>query len=123
MNSTERLPGLVRLGLCAGPAETGRPARITDGAPVTSLWNEYGDNSGRLFSGIWSSTAGSWQVDYTEEEVCVILEGRIRLTAADGIAEDFGPGDSFVIPSGFRGTWTTLEPVRKLYVIYEPPAA
>lgn len=123
MSSSQSVPGLVRLGQCPGAGESGAPARILEGQPTTRLWNEYTDKTGRFFSGIWSSTVGSWPVTYTEEEVCVILEGRGRLTAEDGHASDFGPGDSFAIPSGFRGTWTTLEPVRKLYVIYEPPAA
>jgi uncharacterized cupin superfamily protein len=41
------------------------------------------------------------------------------LVAADGTAREFGPGDAWVIPSGWRGTWETLEPARKHYVIYE----
>jgi uncharacterized cupin superfamily protein len=28
-------------------------------------------------------------------------------------------GDSFVIDSGFRGTWEVIEPCRKRYAIYE----
>ena len=34
---------------------------------------------------------------------------------------DFGPGDCFVVPAGFRGVWEVLEPARKFYAIYEPP--
>jgi uncharacterized cupin superfamily protein len=30
-------------------------------------------------------------------------------------------GDGFVIPRGFKGTWETLKPVRKWYVIWQPP--
>lgn len=111
---------IVKLGLCAGEGEAGTPSRVLSGQPATRLWNEYTDAGGRLFSGIWSSTEGSWAVDYSEEEVCVILEGRVRLTGEDGTARDFGPGDSFAIPAGFKGIWTTIEPVKKLYVIYEP---
>ena len=29
-------------------------------------------------------------------------------------------GDGFVIPIGFKGTWETLKPVRKWYVIWQP---
>ncbi|MCF4164374.1 cupin domain-containing protein [Zavarzinia compransoris] len=117
------IPAVVRLGACAGEGVAGAPARVLDGRPTTRLWNEYADAGERLYAGVWSSTEGSWPVDYTEEEVCVILEGRVRLTSDDGAVSDFGPGDAFVIPSGFRGIWASLDPVRKLYVVYEPAAA
>ncbi len=113
------MSAVVRLGLCQGEGEAGVPARVLAGVPTTRLWNDYSDATGRLFSGIWTSTAGSWAVDYSEEEVCVILEGRVRLEGEDGTASEFGPGDAFAIPSGFKGVWTSLEPVRKLYVVYE----
>jgi uncharacterized cupin superfamily protein len=32
-------------------------------------------------------------------------------------------GDAFIIPPGFSGTWETVEPVRKHYVILMPEAA
>lgn len=111
---------IVRLGVCKGEGESGVPSRIVAGAPQTKLWNEYTGGAGKFFSGVWSSTEGHWLLDYTEEEVCTILEGRVRLTGEDGVPHEFGPGDSFVIPAGFKGSWETLEPVRKIYVIYEP---
>ena len=39
---------------------------------------------------------------------------------AAGKAETFKAGDSFVIPGGFAGTWETVQPVKKLYAIFEP---
>jgi uncharacterized cupin superfamily protein len=60
-------------------------------------------------------------VAYTEPELCVILEGRVRLADASGSAE-FGPGDAFVIASGFRGTWESIGRVTKIYAILEPAA-
>jgi uncharacterized cupin superfamily protein len=41
----------------------------------------------------------------------------VRLTDAEGVARTFGPGDSFVVASGFQGTWENLTPVRKVYFI------
>ena len=43
----------------------------------------------------------------------------MRLTASDGTACEFAAGDAFVVPAGFTGTWETLEPARKHYVILE----
>ena len=56
---------------------------------------------------------------YIEEEVCIILEGRVRLTDLSGNAKEFGAGSTFVLPAGFKGTWETLEPVKKIYVIWQ----
>ena len=60
------------------------------------------------------------RVDYTEHEFCLLLAGKVRLTDQDGHVDDYGMGDGFVIPMGFKGTWETLKPVRKWYVIWQP---
>jgi len=46
--------------------------------------------------------------------------GGAALTSQDGERSEFGPGDSFVIPAGYAGTWETIEDCRKLYAIFEP---
>jgi hypothetical protein len=45
---------------------------------------------------------------------------RVRISDDAGRSWTFGPGDCFVMPSGFRGLWEVLEPARKFYAIYEP---
>jgi len=62
-------------------------------------------------------------VSYTENELCVLTEGRVRISDDHGRFWTFGPGDCFVMPAGFRGVWEVLEPARKFYAIYEPPPA
>jgi uncharacterized cupin superfamily protein len=79
--------------------------------------NHYTDSSEQFFAGIWHSSVGAKTVNYTEEEVCVILEGRVRLTDLNGNAKEFGAGSIFALPAGFKGTWETLETVKKVYVI------
>lgn len=86
----------------------------------TRTWNHYTGENGRLFCGIWESTPGKVVIDYTEWEFCHLISGRIVLTAEDGSAWPFGPGDAFMIPAGFRGTWESLDTVRKHYVILTP---
>jgi uncharacterized cupin superfamily protein len=49
--------------------------------------------------------------------------GRVRITDEQGRQVTYGPGDSFVMPAGFKGLWEVLEPARKFYAIFEPPAA
>ena len=85
----------------------------------TVTLNHYADPTEQFFAGIWSSSVGAKNVNYTEEEVCVILEGRVRLTDLAGNAKEFGAGSTFVLPAGFKGTWETLEAVKKIYVIWQ----
>ena len=78
--------------------------------------------SGSFFAGIWTSTKGKWPVDYREEEFVYLIRGKVRLTSADGTSRSYKAGDAFMIPSGFKGFWETLEPVRKYYAIWDPNA-
>jgi hypothetical protein len=94
--------------------------RMVSGEPShTTTWNHYTDPTEQFFAGIWSSTVGAKKVAYTEEELCYILEGRARLTDINGASREFGPGSAFVIPAGFAGIWETLEPVKKIYTIWQ----
>ncbi len=98
-------------------------ARLVGGSPmpVQTVRNGFTDATGRFFGGIWRSSVGTWRVRYTENELCVLTEGRVRISDAAGNSWSFGAGDCFVVPAGFEGTWEVLEPARKYYAIYEPP--
>jgi uncharacterized protein len=104
------------------PLELDR-TRLAAGSPVPvqHVRNVFTDATGHFFSGIWHSTPGAWRVTYTENELCVLTEGRVRITNDRGQASSFGPGDCWVMPAGFRGVWEVLEPAKKFYAIYEPP--
>jgi uncharacterized cupin superfamily protein len=96
------------------------PDRVLKGEPKTSVRNYFSDPSGQFCAGTWSSTVGKWKIDYTENEFCHLLEGRVVITsAADGKRWQFNAGDAWVIPAGFSGTWETVEPARKRYAIFE----
>lgn len=94
-------------------------ARDANTKITIKTYNHYTDPSKQFFAGIWQSSVGAKTVSYTEEEVCVILEGRVRLTDLEGKAKEFGAGSTFVLPAGFKGTWETLEAVKKIYVIWQ----
>ncbi|MBU3673163.1 MAG: cupin domain-containing protein [Sinobacteraceae bacterium] len=117
---------MIRRLICSplGPPEVSRlPAtKRVEGDPEQRLWSQYADASGQFFAGVWESEPGTWRVQYTEEEYCRILEGRSVLTASDGTVTEVGPGDEFVVPRGFVGTWQVVEKTRKTYVIYEAAA-
>lgn len=68
--------------------------------------------------GVWRCTPGVWEYDfYEEEEVMLMLSGRLRLTDAGGKETELAAGDVFYIPRGWAGRWETLETMEKLYVI------
>src|SRR5262245_30564866 len=94
--------------------------RLAAGRPKLTVWNHYSDPTGQFFAGVWAATRGAWRVRYSEHEFCHLLSGRVAITGETGERQEFGTGDSFVIPSGFTGTWEVLEDCRKLYAIFEP---
>jgi uncharacterized protein len=103
----------------AGEATPAAPDKVVWGTGEATTWNAFTSASGRFHVGHWSGEPGIRRVHYTEDEFCLILEGRVRLDAPDGTAE-FGPGDAFVVEAGFLGTWETVERVTKLYAVAEP---
>ena len=107
----------------AAPEECYLPAgKLLAGNPKQTLWNHYVDPTGKFSTGVWQSEVGKWNIAYTEEEFCQLLEGVSILTDSSGAAVIVSAGDNFVIPRGFVGTWEVLEPTRKIYVIYEADA-
>jgi uncharacterized cupin superfamily protein len=107
-----------------GPAldDVAGAQKLVAGSGVARLWNAYSGADGRFHAGHWQSEPGIRRVAYTETELCVIVEGRVRLTDGSGGAAEFGPGDAFVIAPGFRGTWESIGRVTKVYAILEPGA-
>jgi uncharacterized protein len=99
------------------------PERVLAGDPQHTAHNYFTDAGGHFFAGVWESTPGRWRVRYTENEFCHITRGSVRIEDGRGRSWAFKAGDSFVIPSGFEGTWHVTEALAKLYVIYEPAAA
>jgi uncharacterized cupin superfamily protein len=54
--------------------------------------------------------------DAHEEEFCLLLEGSVEITPeGESQGRVFHPGDAFVVPGGFRGTWRNIGTVRKYY--------
>lgn len=97
-------------------------ARPDSSAPTTTKeW--YSDRTGNFKTGFWASQPGRAEVHYTKDELCVILDGKVQLTDANGRVETYAKGDTFLIPNGFKGVWETLEPVRKFYAIHKPAKA
>jgi hypothetical protein len=115
------IPHIHRL-ILSGPGESADspPEKLVSGSGAARLWNAFSDPTGKFHAGHWQSEAGVRAVRYTETELCVIIEGRARLTDAGGAAAEFGPGEAFVIAAGFEGTWESIGRLTKIYAILEP---
>jgi uncharacterized cupin superfamily protein len=96
------------------------PEKLISGNPKQTHWMHCTDASKKFFAGVWRSEVGKWLVSYTEDENCCILEGTSVITESSSNPVPVTVGESFVIPSGFVGTWEVVTPTKKTFVIYEP---
>ena len=97
------------------------PGRVVEGDPRHVSEARFESADGQLVAGTWTSTPGRWHAFTGREEFCTLLSGRVRLIPEEGEAQEFGAGDSFLIPEGFRGDWEVLETAVKHFVIRHVP--
>ena len=109
-----RLEGPVSEEVSEPPAE-----RLLTGTPELTVRNYFSDTTQQFFAGRWSATRGKWRVRYTENELCVMTAGRVIIESLSGERSTFGPGDAFVVPAGFAGSWEVVEDCEKIYAIFE----
>ncbi len=83
----------------------------------SSTWRHFVEPGKKAVAGIWEAGPHLERCTCDYDELCHILEGTVRLTDAAGASRTFGPGESFVVASGFSGTWENLTNVRKVYFI------
>jgi hypothetical protein len=77
-----------------------------------------------LSAGVWDCTAFEGAMaPYTVDEFMILLEGSVTVREANGRATRVDAGESFVIPRGLDCAWKQDGYVRKIFVIYENPAA
>ena len=101
-----------------------RPDRRVSGNPLRTTFEHFLAANGQLSAGIWACEPGAWQIAFAPDkyEFFNVIEGRIRISDAQGQAAEFGPGEACIIPAGFTGTFEVLEAVRKYYFLVEQPA-
>ena len=68
---------------------------------------------------VYEDDPATFRVDepYLFDEFVMVLSGKLILTAADGVSQEFVAGDSLVVPKGFTGTWQMLGNFREFVVI------
>lgn len=101
-----------------------RPDRLVAGNPLRATREHFRSLAGDLTAGVWSCEPGAWNIAFApgKDEFFTIIEGRVRITNADGTPAEFGPGEAGVIPAGFTGCFEVIEAVQKYYVVVERPS-
>jgi uncharacterized cupin superfamily protein len=96
--------------------------RRIKGAPRRTTYNYFANDTDGLSAGTWSADEGAYRIalEETKHEFFHILTGRISITSEDGESTwTFGPGETGIIPPGFRGVFEIIEAASKFYVVTE----
>ena len=72
---------------------------------------------GNLFAGTWECEPGTLRLDLDLTEFCHLLKGHWILTSESGQVTEIKAGDSWVFPSGWKGTGEVVETVLKVYMV------
>jgi uncharacterized cupin superfamily protein len=64
---------------------------------------------------IWEKEASTFPWSYDQQEICYLLEGKVKVTPEGGAAVEFGKGDLVTFPQGMSCTWEIQQAVRKHY--------
>lgn len=51
------------------------------------------------------------------DEFVLVLEGQVTLTNIDGEKQTYSPGDTFLVPKGWLGTWDMPDKYREMIII------
>lgn len=104
--------GIGRVVVPALPAGTSPEWNETE-------WRVADRPASHCFGGSWQGDVGRLPIEYTFDEFCFMLRGRVALVDRQGGRVEFGAGDAFHVAKGFVGEWVTLEPAAKHFVIVE----
>lgn len=63
----------------------------------------------------WSKEVSVFDWEYDVTETCLLLEGEVRVTTADGEEVTVAAGDLVTFPKGLKCRWDVRRPVRKHY--------
>ena len=114
-------PGIVRIPLDTVLTERAvYPPGIAvgnfDGAYIMATMYKSGVFAGNKVA-FWGSEAGVLKAgNYPLDEFVYVLEGDVTTVDADGTRHEFHPGDAFVIPKGWVGTWDMKTRFKKIIV-------
>ena len=122
-----KTPEITAMAKDAALDEPGRyPPEMVEGGAATGFdgsflrGTTYRSRDQRFVVSLWQSGPGTLKTDaYPQDEYCLVLEGRVIITNRSGSRAEYGPGDTFVIPKGWAGTWDMPGRFTKQYVAME----
>ena len=104
-----------------GPSHLVKPEDFLVSDPKETVHTPFTNAQGNVTAGVWECSPCLETIErYGVDEICTVLSGSVTVTPEGGEAETFGPGDSFVMPQDFKGTWHITETLKKFYMIVEP---
>jgi uncharacterized cupin superfamily protein len=118
LSSNTTSPSLVHLTATTAvlPEPVAKPTSLDGQVESTLVAWESADASADV--GVWECGPGRFtSVRDGFTEICQILSGRATIEGEDGVSAELEAGSAIVLPSGWRGTWTIHETVRKTYVV------
>lgn len=73
----------------------------------------------QLITEVYEDNSATFDISepFPHDEYVLILSGKLILTGADGVSQEYVAGDSLVVPKGFTGVWKMLGNFRELVVI------
>ena len=63
---------------------------------------------------IWSCKISKFDWEYSEEEHCYIIEGKVIVSTVDDYL-NISKGDYVVFPKGLKCHWNVIKPIKKYY--------
>ncbi len=106
-----------------GPSHLTNPENFLGEDRTETIHKFFTNAGGNVTAGVWECAPCLETIErYGVDELCTVLSGSVTVTAEGGEAQTFGPGDSFVMPQDFKGTWHITETLRKFWMIVEPPS-
>ncbi len=64
---------------------------------------------------IWEKEVSRFSWSYDESEICLFLEGDVKVTPNGGTPVRIGKGDLVTFPANMECVWDVRSPVRKHY--------
>jgi uncharacterized cupin superfamily protein len=83
------------------PADLG--GKVLEGDPRISARIDH--QVGTVTAGVFQATTGVVEITFPFTEHATILDGKVTITDADGLAHDYRPGDSYVIEQDAVVRW------------------
>ena len=105
-----------------GPVGEVTPSRLIPKSCFTTEDTE--ETTCRFHEGEDGVNAGVWECDpckvdiesYPVNEMMTVISGALTITNAEGVAENFGPGEVVFVSKGSAMTWHITERLKKYYM-------